>query len=170
MTLRSLAQAQARLQPAHGVWTDVLAGVALAAIEPEWQVVLPVGIAASLLYVAGMYLNDAFDAGWDAAHRAERPIPAGDVSARVVFQAGFGMMAAALVILAVVTTPRALVAGAVLAALILVYDVSHKRTRFAPALMGLCRVALYGSRRQRRWCDVRAARRRGGGPASSPTS
>jgi 4-hydroxybenzoate polyprenyltransferase len=125
------------------VWTNVLAGVGLAALEPPWRVVLPVGVAVSLLYVAGMYLNDAFDAGWDARHRAERPIPAGEASVRIVFQAGFGMMAAALILLAVATTTSALVAGLVLAALIVLYDVSHKGNRFAPALMGLCRVAVY---------------------------
>jgi 4-hydroxybenzoate polyprenyltransferase len=125
------------------VWTNVIAGAALSALEPSWKTVLPVGVAASLLYVAGMYLNDAFDRRWDAEHRPERPIPAGEVSARVVFQAGFGMMLAALVVLAVATTARAFVAGLVLAVLIVAYDTSHKGIRFAPALMGLCRVAVY---------------------------
>jgi 4-hydroxybenzoate polyprenyltransferase len=126
------------------VWTNVLAGVALAALEPKWAVVLPVGVAASLLYVAGMYLNDAFDRRWDAEHRPERPIPAGEVSARAVFLAGFGMMAAALVVLAVVAAGKALVAGLVLAGLILLYDASHKRNPAAPIVMALCRVAVYG--------------------------
>jgi 4-hydroxybenzoate polyprenyltransferase len=126
------------------VWTNVVAGVALTSLEIEWTVVLPVALAASLLYVAGMYLNDAFDRGWDAQHRPERPIPAGEVTAPLVFQAGFGMMAAALVVLAVTTGLRSLVAGLVLAALIVLYDLSHKGNRFAPAIMGLCRVAVYG--------------------------
>jgi 4-hydroxybenzoate polyprenyltransferase len=125
------------------VWTNVLAGAALSALAPRWAVVLPVSVAVSLLYVAGMYLNDAFDRRWDAAHRPERPIPAGEVSARAVFQAGFGMMAAALGLLAVAATARALLAGVVLAGLIVLYDVSHKGNRLAPLVMGLCRVAVY---------------------------
>jgi 4-hydroxybenzoate polyprenyltransferase len=125
------------------VWTNVLAGLALATLAPSWALVVPVAIAASLLYVAGMYLNDAFDARWDAEHRPERPIAAGEVSATTVFRAGFGMMGAALVLLAVTTNAHALVAGVVLAALILLYDVSHKASRFAPIVMGLCRVAVY---------------------------
>ncbi len=142
MTLRT-ALKLGRVSNLPTVWTNVLAGVALATLEPPWKVVLPVGVAVSLLYVAGMYLNDAFDHGWDAQHRAERPIPAGEVPARLVFQAGFGMMAAALVILAVATNARTLVAGLVLAGLILLYDVSHKGNRLAPAIMGLCRVSVY---------------------------
>jgi 4-hydroxybenzoate polyprenyltransferase len=127
------------------VWTNVLAGVALSALEPPWAVVLPVGVAVSLLYVAGMYLNDAFDRRWDAEHRPERPIPAGEVAARVVFRAGFGMMAAALIVLAVAANARALVAGLVLAGLIVLYDVSHRGSRLAPLVMGLCRAAVYGA-------------------------
>lgn len=125
------------------VWTNVIAGVALSTLEIRWLVVVPVALAASLLYVAGMYLNDAFDRRWDAEHRPERPIPSGEVPARLVFQAGFGMMAAALVVLAVAAGERALFLGAVLAGLIVLYDVFHKRTPFAPAIMGLCRVAVY---------------------------
>ena len=125
------------------VWTNVIAGVALSTLEVSWEIVLPVAVAASLLYVAGMYLNDAFDRRWDAQHRPDRPIPAGEVSARLVFQSGFAMIGAALVVLAVATSSRAFVAGVVLAGLVVLYDVSHKRTRFAPAIMGLCRVGVY---------------------------
>jgi 4-hydroxybenzoate polyprenyltransferase len=126
------------------VWTNVVAGVALSSIETAWRAVVPVGVAASLLYVAGMFLNDAFDRRWDAQHRPERPIPAGEVSAREVFGAGFGMMAAALLLIAATTNMYAVFAGLVLAGLILLYDVSHKGNRFAPAVMGLCRVTVYG--------------------------
>lgn len=126
------------------VWTNVLAGTVLSGAAPAADVVLSVGVAASLLYVAGMYLNDAFDHRWDAEHRAERPIPMGEVDARTVFVAGFGMMAAGLVVLLVGPGgPRAFVAGLVLAALIVLHDVSHKKNPVAPLVMGLCRVAVY---------------------------
>jgi 4-hydroxybenzoate polyprenyltransferase len=126
------------------VWTNVLAGVVLNGGAPSLGVVLPVGVAVSLLYVAGMYLNDAFDRGWDAQHRPERPIPAGEVSARTVFIAGFLMMGAALLIL--LAGPggvRTFAAGAALAGLILLYDISHKKNPLAALVMGLCRVAVY---------------------------
>ena len=126
------------------VWTNVLAGMALNGVEPELPVVLEVGVAASLLYVAGMFLNDAFDHRWDAQHRAERPIPAGEVAVRTVFVAGFGMMAAALVVLLVGPGgARTFVAGLALAGLIVLYDVSHERNPVAPLVMSLCRVGVY---------------------------
>ena len=47
----------------------------------------------SLLYTAGMFLNDAFDEGFDRQRRAERPIPSGKISAPRVWLLGFGQLA-----------------------------------------------------------------------------
>jgi 4-hydroxybenzoate polyprenyltransferase len=90
-----------------------------------------------------MYLNDAFDHRWDAQHRPERPIPAGEVSASAVFRAGFGMMAAGLLVLLLGPGRQAALAGAGLGVCILIYDTSHKSNPFAPVVMGLCRVFVY---------------------------
>src|SRR5712691_5360115 len=81
------------------VWTNVLAGVVLAgsALEPTTLIALLVVF--SLFYVGGMFLNDAFDRHIDARERPERPIPSGLASAREVFGIGYGMLAAALLIL-----------------------------------------------------------------------
>jgi 4-hydroxybenzoate polyprenyltransferase len=126
------------------VWTNVLVGIALVGGEPTIGMVLWLGTAVSLLYVAGMYLNDAFDHRWDAQHRPERPIPAGEVSARAVFTTGFGMMVFALLLLLLgADSPRAFVAGLALAGLIVLYDVSHKKNPASALVMGLCRVAVY---------------------------
>jgi 4-hydroxybenzoate polyprenyltransferase len=125
------------------VWTNVMAGAAFAGGATA-SVIVPVALAASLLYVAGMYLNDAFDAKWDAQHRPERPIPSGEVRARTVFAAGFGLMALGLAILWIGPGgDRAVLSGLALAALIVLYDASHKKNPFAPFIMGLCRVAVY---------------------------
>jgi 4-hydroxybenzoate polyprenyltransferase len=126
------------------VWTNVMAGLALngGALTP--RMIVPVGIATSLFYVAGMFLNDAFDWRWDAQHRPERPIPAGEVKAGTVFAAGFAMMAAGLVLLALGPgRPVPLFGGLALGAFILLYDLSHKNNPLAPVVMGLCRVAVY---------------------------
>ena len=126
------------------VWTNVMAGLALNGGALEVNVIVPLGVAVSLFYVAGMYLNDAFDWRWDAQHRPERPIPSGEISAAAVFTAGFAMMALGLAILAVGPgRPWPFFGGLGLAACILIYDISHKRNPIAPVVMGLCRVAVY---------------------------
>jgi hypothetical protein len=68
----------------------------------------------------------------------------GEVAAGTVFRAGFGLMAAGLVLLLVGPGgPQAFVPGLALAALILIYDVSHKKNPAAALVIGLCRVAVY---------------------------
>ena len=60
------------------VWTNTLAGIVLAGGRIErCPHRCPLLVALSLFYIAGMYLNDAFDAGIDARERPERPIPVG---------------------------------------------------------------------------------------------
>ena len=132
------------------VWTNVAAGAVLsgAPLYPGTMVALLVAL--SLFYIGGMYLNDAFDREIDARERPERPIPSGLVSARTVFTLGFGMLALALVILAVTAwsgrwggATRAVASGAALAAAIIYYDVVHKRDPLSPLIMGLCRLLIY---------------------------
>ena len=126
------------------VWTNVAAGMALAGAAFDPQVFVTLGLAVSLYYVGGMYLNDAFDARWDAQHRPERPIPAGHVRRATVFAAGFGMLAAATLLVALRVPGRAaLYASLVLAGLIVLYDLSHKGNPLSPLVMALCRVAVY---------------------------
>jgi hypothetical protein len=139
------------------VWSNVLAGIVLAGGALDGRFV-PAGLSLSLFYVAGMYLNDAFDRRIDSMERPGRPIPAGDVSAATVFVAGFAMLAAGLVLLAwmgfsatdgVSWHPAggapwaAPAAGAGLAAAIVLYDAYHKRNPLSPVLMGVCRVLVY---------------------------
>lgn len=127
------------------VWTNVAAGMALGGVEGlPARLLMLLALAVSLLYVGGMYLNDAFDAGWDAVHRPERPIPAGDVTAGVVYAAGFVLLGAGVLLVRSATSDhRPLIAALALAGLIVLYDVSHKRNPTAPVLMALCRVAVY---------------------------
>jgi 4-hydroxybenzoate polyprenyltransferase len=125
------------------VWTNVLAGIALNGGEPTFGLALPVALAASLFYVAGMFLNDFFDHRWDAQHRPDRPIPAGEVPALTVLGAGFALMGAALLVLAVGPGRPAFGAGFALGICILIYDTTHKTNALAPLVMGLCRVFVY---------------------------
>lgn len=131
------------------VWSNLLVGWLLAAAFganldgaafPRLGLLL---LGGSLLYTAGMFLNDAADAEWDRARRPERPIPSGRLEPRLVRFVGLGLLAGGLS-LWVWLDPVALgFAGLALAALVLAYTRWHK-THPAPApwLMGACRAVL----------------------------
>jgi 4-hydroxybenzoate polyprenyltransferase len=124
------------------VWTNTLAGAVLAgadAFGPEFAVML---LAFSLFYTGGMFLNDAFDAQFDAAQRPERPIPSGEISGREVFRYGYGLLAAGIALLAWIGIAPA-IAGLTLATAITFYDWHHKKNLLGPVVMGLCRVLIY---------------------------
>lgn len=123
------------------VWSNVIAALALAGGAPL-RVVLAAAVAMSLLYIGGMYLNDAFDRDIDGRERGSRPIPSGEASANAVFAFGFAALAAGVLLLAL-QSPRAGLFGLVLAGAIVLYDWHHKGNPLSPLLMGLCRALVY---------------------------
>ncbi len=132
------------------VWSNVLAGTVLAGGQPWNLATLLVILALSLLYVGGMYLNDAFDRDIDAQERPNRPVPAGLVTANTVFAIGFGLLLAGIAIVVgvtAITVPsmewRPVLASVALASAIVLYDCNHKGNPLSPLLMGLCRVLAY---------------------------
>jgi 4-hydroxybenzoate polyprenyltransferase len=97
---------------------------------------------ASLLYIGGMFLNDAFDAGFDGQYRRERPIPSGAISERAVWIIGFALLVGGLIcvwLLGMVTG----VVGVLLVLCILAYNAVHKVLTISPVLMAGCRFLLY---------------------------
>ncbi|MDE2612074.1 MAG: UbiA family prenyltransferase [Burkholderiales bacterium] len=129
------------------VWSNVLVGALLGGAALSDARLPPTMLAMSLFYLGGMFLNDAFDRGFDAEHRPERPIPSGQATLREVFGGGFGLLALGLAGLAWASRGadglpawRALAAGAALAAAIVLYDAHHKGNALSPLIMGLCRV------------------------------
>ena len=146
MKLRTALQL-GRVSNLPTVWTNTLTGAVLAGATGFGAGFAVMLLAFTLFYTGGMFLNDAFDAEFDAVHRPERPIPLGEVSSAGVFRIGFGLMTVAIVLLGWVGfgfAPRTGVwpalAGAALAATITLYDWNHKKTRLSPVVMGLCRV------------------------------
>jgi 4-hydroxybenzoate polyprenyltransferase len=123
------------------VWSNVIAATALAGGAPLRLQAL-VAAAVSLLYVGGMFLNDAFDAKSDAHDRPERPIPSGEASAGTVFAAGFALLGAGVVALATITAEAGAV-GLALAGAIVLYDWHHKDNPLSPFVMGACRAFVY---------------------------
>ena len=132
------------------VWTNGLTGLVLgggALLDPR---TLPLLIALSLFYVAGMYLNDAFDAEIDQKERPERPIPSGAIDLRTVFAASFVMFMVGLCLLTWIgfvaengTGGWPSLAGLVLVISIVAYDWHHKQNPFGPYIMGVCRMMVY---------------------------
>jgi len=123
------------------VWSNVIAASALAG-GGSGASIITTAAAISLMYVAGMFLNDAFDREIDAQERPERPIPAGEVTADVVFVVGASLLVVGIVGLAALSQEAGL-AGLALGAAILVYNWNHKANPVAPFVMGLCRALVY---------------------------
>ena len=123
------------------VWSNCLAGWWLAG-HGNPRVLTPLLVGATLLYLGGMYLNDAFDAQFDSQHRRERPIPSGGITAKSVWQIGFGLLAAGLAMLFFIGVPTGML-GMSLVLCILLYDAVHKIITFAPIIMAGCRFLLY---------------------------
>ena len=125
------------------VSSDVLAGLALAGWgATSLSTIVRLCAALSLLYVGGMFLNDACDATVDARERPERPIPAGQATRAEVLGWSAALLLAGIG-LAFSTGWRSGLAALLTAGTIVLYDLLHKRTRAAPALMGLCRMGVY---------------------------
>ena len=94
------------------------------------------------LYIGGMFLNDAFDVGFDQQYRKERPIPSRAIGLKTVWVWGVGWLALGLCCLAWIGASAGMF-GVALTGCIVLYDAVHKRVNFAPVLMGLCRFVLY---------------------------
>ena len=123
------------------VWSNCLAGWLLGG-GGEWNRFAVLCGGATLLYVGGMYLNDAFDAEFDAEYRRERPIPSGAISRGSVWRLGISMLVAGTALMFLFGFSTAIF-GVLLAASILLYDWLHKMVTFSPLLMALCRLLLY---------------------------
>lgn len=131
------------------VWSNLLVGWLVAAAFganldaasfPRLGLLL---LGGSLLYTAGMFLNDVADVGWDQARRPERPIPSGRLAPAAVRLAGLAFLLLGLALWAWLDLIALGAAGLALAALVLAYTRWHK-THPAPSawLMGSCRAVL----------------------------
>lgn len=131
------------------VWSDTLAGAALAGALPLDGRIVVLALAMTLAYTGGMFLNDAFDREIDSRERPERPIPSGEVTASTVFAFGYAMLGAAVLLVAWCALGASgggitgVVAALALVAAIVLYDRWHKGNAASPVLMGLCRLLVY---------------------------
>ena len=128
------------------VWSNcltawLLAGGDFTDEEPQLRFLCLIA-GATQLYLAGMFLNDAFDERFDREHRIERPIPSSAISARTVWTLGGAQMALGLACIIWIGVSAALCALA-LVVVILWYNRIHKQIAWSPLIMGLCRLLLY---------------------------
>lgn len=123
------------------VWSNCLAGWWLSGGGFRFSL-LRVSVSATFLYLGGMFLNDAFDAGFDRNHRTTRPIPAGTITEKEVWLWGSGWLVLGLIILMGMGSSTAIL-GLLLAICILIYNAIHKIMVIGPIFMGGCRLLVY---------------------------
>ena len=126
------------------VWTNVLAAWIIASgSDGRWTPALGwLLLGASLIYSAGMILNDACDAAWDRDHRPERPIPSGRIRLRMVWIIGLTWLLGGAAIMILLGCASWLMTLLLLAAIV-AYDVYHKPWAGSVIVMGACRTLLY---------------------------
>ncbi len=132
----------ARISNLPTVWTNVTAAWVLAGGSLDdfrWLWLL---LAGSLLYTAGMILNDAADTSFDRQHRTERPIPRGLVTETNAWSVGLGMLLTGGWIAWRLAAAHPILIGALMGA-ILFYNLYHKPWPGAVWVMGSCRTFLY---------------------------
>lgn len=122
------------------VWSNCIAGWMLSGGGSTERLAL-LCLAATCLYIGGMYLNDAFDTEFDQQHRPERPIPSRAIRAQTVWIWGFSWLLVGLGC-CFVFGKFTVVLALLLISTILLYDAIHKIIAFSPVLMAMCRLLL----------------------------
>lgn len=141
MSLLRTILALSRVARLPTVWSNCLAGWWLGGGGHAEELPRLMG-GATLLYVGGALLNDAFDAEYDRQHRRTRPIPAGAIAQETVWRWGLGMLVAgALLLFWAGRVSGGL--GLALVFCIILYDAVHRLLVVSPVLKGLCRFFLY---------------------------
>jgi 4-hydroxybenzoate polyprenyltransferase len=123
------------------VWTNLTAAWLLGGGSLKDLHLAGIAAGASLLYLAGMTLNDAAGAEFDREHKPQRPIPRGCIKEQTVWILGGSYLAAGALSLLLVSVPAVLIAGIVL--LITAYTLTHKHWRHCTLFMGGIRSCLY---------------------------
>jgi len=129
------------------VWMNAVASIALtsAALGAGFPLLASglIVLALSCFYAGGMSLNDYCDRHWDAQHQPFRPIPAGDINAGTVLTLSLALFSAGIALLWLAPSSRGILAAGGLLALIIAYDVWHKRHWATVVLMACTRLGVY---------------------------
>ncbi|MHC4117417.1 MAG: UbiA family prenyltransferase [Planctomycetota bacterium] len=145
-TLAKKYAALTRISNLPTCWTNVLTGCVIGSTAASAPVaaapVITLAIIISLFYMAGMALNDLVDVKIDREQRPDRPIASGAISPR-----------AALVFIVMLLTAgtaglliffrHSIYFGLLLIAMIVLYDITHKRHAYSVMFMAACRALIY---------------------------
>lgn len=123
------------------IWSNCLAGWWLGGRGNVEKLPL-LFLGATLLYLGGTFLNDAFDAGYDHQHRRSRPIPSGAASLAIVRGSGLGLLALGSICWLWLGSATGGF-GLVLILCIFIFNAIHRLITFSSALLAICRVVLY---------------------------
>jgi 4-hydroxybenzoate polyprenyltransferase len=104
-----------------------------------WPSFLVLTTISASLYLAGMVLNDVFDADIDALERPNRPIPSRRITRKSAVAFGAGLIVFALLLAETAVPDRTSVVAFVLAGCVMFYDTLAKHTVAGPLVMGCCR-------------------------------
>lgn len=141
--LRAIVES-GRISNLPTVWTNVLVGAALTGWDGAPGPMLPAMGAPSLLYLGGMFLNDAFDAEWDRAHNKDRPVAGGRLTRAAAFTLGWGCLIGGIALAGLGRDPVAGLAWALaLSPCIVLYQLLHKQFSGSVVIMALCRALVY---------------------------
>jgi 4-hydroxybenzoate polyprenyltransferase len=124
------------------VWMNVVCAAVLAGAASPGLVV-SLCLALSAFYCFGMALNDLCDREWDAREQPFRPFPSGRLTLDEAGRCAAGLFGAGFALLAFTPHRIALVSGAALVAVIVAYDVFHKRHPATVLLMAACRTGVF---------------------------
>lgn len=124
------------------VWSNVYCAWIICGNQslPELTALL---LGSSLLYTAGMFMNDLCDLRFDRSHRRERPIPSGAIASQSAARVSFVLFAMGFASIAWISLSTALFTLG-LVATIAAYNLAHKKLSIlGPPLMAGCRALLY---------------------------
>ncbi|MGC4016789.1 MAG: UbiA family prenyltransferase, partial [Luteolibacter sp.] len=126
------------------VWLGIALGIWLHGVDDPRLLMIKgavLALAGVLLYIGGNFFNDWHDREWDAKHRPERALPSGlftplSYQLRAIRFIALGVIAAFLI------SWLCAAVAAVIAGLIVIYTVWHKKAVWPVIPMGLCRALL----------------------------
>lgn len=146
MRLKSIL-ALCRVSNLPTVWMNVVTAALLVSYTTQqpvaWLMVIGLAVAISAFYCAGMSLNDVCDYQWDKQHQPYRPLVAGKLSLQQAKWITLGLFVLGFLLLSLAPFFASVIAGLALFAVIVAYNVLHKKHASSVLLMAGARALVF---------------------------